>query len=128
MKTYRPLQFLIFLSLFLLVFSSTNCKKSSQNDRTLIGKWISTDMVDTLEFTSSQDLYKMINRVRDHYTYSLSGDSILVTYNGLAMPYIFLGPSKMRYYELDGTNLTIDFRNAYYGFSNRTILFHRRQF
>jgi carbohydrate-binding DOMON domain-containing protein len=83
-------------------------------------------MVDTLEFTSDRDLYKMISGVRDHYDYSLSGDSILITYNGVAMPYIYMGPSKMRFYELTGKDLTIDFRNAYYGFSNQIILFHRK--
>jgi hypothetical protein len=124
MKNCIPTFCLLTLAISLLMI--TNCKKSSQNDGTLIGKWISTDMVDTLEFTSDQDLYKMINGVRDHYSYSLSSDSILITYNGAAMPYIYIGPSKMRFYKLDGNNLTIDFRNAYYGFSNQLILFHRQ--
>jgi len=83
-------------------------------------------MADTVEFTSGHDLYKMINGIRDHYVYSLADDSILITYNGVAMPYIFMGPPKMRYYKLNGNNLTIDFRNAYYGFSNQIILFYRK--
>jgi hypothetical protein len=124
MKNCKPTFCLLTLTISLLLI--TNCKKSSQNDGTLIGKWISADMVDTLQITSDQDLYKMINGVRDHYIYSLSGDSILITYNGVAMPYIYIGPSKMRFYKLNGNNLTIDFRNAYYGFSNQLILFHRQ--
>jgi len=127
MKKCKPFHCLLLISLILLVIGTTNCEKSnSRNNETLLGKWISTDMVDTLEFTSDRDLYKMISGVRDHYDYSLSGDSILITYNGVAMPYIYMGPSKMRFYELTGKDLTIDFRNAYYGFSNQIILFHRK--
>ena len=118
---------LLILPVILTVFGTTGCKKSnSGNDETLPGKWISTDMADTVEFTSGHDLYKMINGIRDHYVYSLADDSILITYNGVAMPYIYMGPSMMRYYKLDGNNLSIDFRNAYYGFSNRIILFYRK--
>jgi hypothetical protein len=125
MKKCKP-SFCLIVAVFFLVIGSTNCKKTNSRSDELLGKWISTDLVDTLEIASDHDLYKMVLGVKDHYNYSLTGDSILITYNGVAMPYIFIGPSKMRFYELDGTNLTIDFRNAYYGFSNQIILFHRR--
>jgi hypothetical protein len=104
-----------------------SCKKSNIRNDELLGRWISTDLVDTLEITAEHDLYKMILGVRDHYNYSLSGDSILISYNGVAMPYIYIGPSKMRFYQLDGTDLTIDFRNAYYGFRDQIILFRRQK-
>ena len=127
MKKCKPSSCLLLVAVILLVIGSTNCKKSnSRNDEKLLGKYISTDLVDTLEITAEHDLYKMILGVRDHYNYSLSVDSILITYNGVAMPYIYMGPPKMRFYQLNGTDLTIDFRNAYYGFSNQIILFHRR--
>jgi len=104
-----------------------SCKKNSvRNDELLLGTWISTDNIDTIEFTSVHDLYKIISDVKDHYDYSLTGDSILITYNGINMPLIYLGPSKMRFCQLNGNDLTIDFRNAYYGFSNQIILFHRK--
>jgi hypothetical protein len=127
MKKYKLPIYIQLVPIILLVIGTTNCKKSSApNDSTLLSKWISTDMVDTLEFTTDHDLYKMIHGVKDHYDYSLVGDSILITYNGVAMPYIYLGPSKMRFYKLDVNDLTIDFRNAYYGFSNQIISFHRQ--
>jgi hypothetical protein len=127
MKNHRISFRLLFITLILLVVGAMSCKKNSvRNDEPLLGTWISTDNQDTLEFTSVHDLYKMITGVKDHYDYSLTGDSILITYNGLAMPYIYLGPSKNRFYQLNGNDLTIDFRNAYYGFSNQIILFHRK--
>jgi hypothetical protein len=120
------LSFCLAFAIILLVIGSTNCKKSNSLNDELLGKWISADLVDTLEITTEHDLYKMVLGVKDHYSYSLSGDSILITYNGLAMPYIFIGPSKKRFYELDGPDMKIDFRNAYYGFSNQLIFFHRQ--
>jgi hypothetical protein len=127
MKNPKISFWFLFIPLILLVLGTMNCKKNSgRNDEPLLGTWISTDNLDTLEITTGHDLYKMISGIKDHYDYSLSGDSILITYNGLNMPYIYLGPSKMRFCQLNGNDLTIDFRSAYYGFSNELILFHRK--
>jgi hypothetical protein len=127
MKRYSRRFIQLIIPLILISFAFTGCRKNdSRNDSALIGKWISTDMADTLEFTSDHDLYKMINGIRDHYDYSLASDSILISYSGVAMPYIYLLPAKTRFFQLNLNDLTIDFRSAYYGFSNRIILFHRR--
>jgi hypothetical protein len=127
MKRYKPVFMLIIVPFIFLNLVIVSCRKNdSRNDSALIGKWISTDMADTLEFTSDHDLYKMINGIRDHFDYSLASDSILISYSGVAMPYIYLLPAKNRFFQLNLNDLTIDFRSAYYGFSNRIILFHRQ--
>ena len=127
MKKFTPTFCLLIIVIILIVIGNMSCKKSNIRNDELLGRWISTDLVDTLEITAEHDLYKMILGVRDHYNYSLSGDSILISYNGVAMPYIYIGPSKMRFYQLDGTDLTIDFRNDYYGFRDQIILFRRQK-
>jgi hypothetical protein len=118
---------LLLFTLLLIIPGTVSCKKNDVlNDKTLIGKWISSDMADTLEFTTDRDLYKNINGKEDHYDYSFSGDSILISYSGVAMPYIYLLPAKNRFFQLNSVGLTIDFRSAYYGFGKGIILFHRR--
>lgn len=118
--------FFLFL-VFFISFEATNCKKSnSRIDEALIGRWISNDLVDTLEFTTNHDLFKMINGVHEHYNFQLSGDSILITYMGLQMPYIYLPPSVQRFYQLNGNKLTIDFSNSYFGFRNQIIELNKK--
>lgn len=122
MKKIKLIFSYILFLIFLVVIGATNCKKS---DETLIGNWISTDMVDTLVFTSNQDFYKIINGVKDYYIYKISGDSILITYNGINMPYIYIGPPKMRFFQFNGNDLTIDFTSSYYGFRRQIIEFNK---
>lgn len=62
---------LLLFTLLLIIQGTVSCKKNDVlNDKTLIGKWISSDMADTLEFTTDRDLYKNINGKEDHYDYS----------------------------------------------------------
>jgi hypothetical protein len=113
---------LIMISLALIL---TSCKKSNiTNSGELLGTWISTDLTDTLEFTSDNDFYKMFSGVKDHFNYSLSDDSITIAYNG--MMFILVMPSTHRYY-LNGDNLSIDFRPQCYGFRDQEIRFIRKK-
>jgi len=53
------LQILIVCILFISISFLASCEKTTSKD--LIGIWISTDLVDTIEFTGDKDLYKMFS-------------------------------------------------------------------
>ncbi len=105
----------------------SSCEKKSTDDKgSLLGSWVSTDLADTIEFSSYHDLFKLIYGVRDHYDYSLSKDSILIQYSGMLLPFAYIGPPKDHFYQLNGEKLTIDFRPYCFGFLSQTIIFIRR--
>lgn len=108
------------------VITFSGCGKSStNNNNTFLGTWISTDLVDTLDFTSDHDFYKMLSGLNDHFLYSSTRDSITITYNGVLQPYIYVTPETF-YYQLKENDLTIDFNKACYGFREQAIKFIRK--
>ena len=117
-------------SLFLMLFTIaviSGCEKNYNDVKSkLLGIWISTDMADTIEFSSDHDLYKIVSSLGDHYDYSLSKDSILIKYIGTKIPFIYLGPAKNHFYQLDGDILTIDYRPYCYGFLSQTTTYVRK--
>ena len=116
---------LILTTLIFILISG--CEKNSVDIKSkLLGTWISTDLTDTIVFSSDHDLYKIIYRAGDHYDYSLSKDSIFIRYNGTLMPFIYIGPPKNHFYQLNGDNLTIDFRPYCFGFLSQTTSFLRK--
>ena len=122
MKKYHIESGIPLLCSFVFIVSlNTSCKKITPDD--LMGKWISTDLVDTIEFTSEKDLYKMFSGVRDHFEYTLLDDKIKIGYNG--MLYILVPPT-IHNFELKGNQLTIDFRPHCYGFRSSEITFKRQ--
>jgi hypothetical protein len=119
--TFNILAIFLLLSFFI---STSSCEKSSSDDyKKLLGTWISTDLVDTVEFTSDKDFYKMFSGVRDHFDYSLSRNKITICYNG--MSFILVIPSTHPF-ELKGGQLTIDFRPSCYGFREQEITFIKK--
>lgn len=114
--------FLIAMSaLTLLVISG--CKKNpADNSKRFLGTWISTDLVDTVEFRTEHELYKNVAIPLDHFNYSVSGDSITIQYNGVM--FILVKPSN-HYYTFSGNTLTIDLKNCY-GFRDQVITFTRK--
>lgn len=113
---------LIFAISVTLIISS--CEKSTFDSKELLGSWISTDLTDTIEFTSDNDLYKMFSGVKDHFDYSVSSDSITIGYNG--MLFVLVKPSTHAI-QLNGDNLTIDFSPQCYGFRGQRINFLRQK-
>jgi hypothetical protein len=110
-----------------IIITFSGCKKNTNSENgDLLGTWISTDLVDTLDFTSDHDLYKMIDGIVDHYGYSINADSIKIEYSGFQMPYIYIGPPNNRFFQLNGNDLTIDFKSPYYGFRAQIIKFKRK--
>jgi hypothetical protein len=115
----------IVIILSIVVFSG--CEKSNNDVKSkLLGTWISTDLTDTIEFSSDNDLYKIIYRFGDHYDYSLSTDSIFIKYNGTQLPLSYMGPPKNHFYQLNGNILTIDFRPYCFGFLSQITTFSRK--
>jgi hypothetical protein len=104
----------------------SGCKKSNTPDwRDFLGSWISSDLTDTLEFTSDRGFSKMFSGVKDHFDYSLSeDDSIIIKYNG--MLFVHAKPSTHGYH-FNGDNITIDFRPQCYGFRSQEINFIRKR-
>jgi hypothetical protein len=119
-------RFFQILILFVIV-TILACKKSDKyNSGNLLGEWVSTDLVDTLNFTSNKDLFKNLNGISDHYTYNISDDSIRFEYSGILMQYIYIGPSPKYIFHFTGDNLTIDFRPPYLGFRPQIVAFNRK--
>jgi hypothetical protein len=94
----------------LTITSISECEKTNTNDyKKFLGTWISKDSVDTIEFTSDQDIYKMISGFNDHFLYSFTIDSITIEYRRKEIPYIYMGSPTPAFYQLKGNILTMDF-------------------
>jgi hypothetical protein len=101
----------------------SSCEKKTSESKTLLGTWISTDLIDTIEFRTENDFYKTVGISQDHFNYSLSDDIITIQYDGVL--YILVQPTN-HLYTLDGDKLTIDL-NGCYGFRNQIISFNRKK-
>lgn len=97
---------------FILTLFFISCEK---NQEILLGRWVSTDKSDTLDFVNESDFYKSsVDMHYDHYDYQQFKDSIKIGYRGKL--YILVHPTNHKYF-LNGNNLTIDFSNKNcYGF------------
>jgi hypothetical protein len=121
MKKSKELKLFIFSVLTLLVISS--CERNpSENNKRFLGTWISTDLVDTVEFRTESDFYKTVGVPKDHFNYHISADSITIQYNGFLM--ILVQPTN-HFYSFNGDLLTIDLEHCY-GFRNQIISFTRK--
>jgi hypothetical protein len=112
---------------FAIMFSGltilSGCKKTyTENYKDLLGTWVSTDLTDTIQFTTDHDLYKLYSGKPDHFDYGLKKDIITIRYNGAMYIYIF--PTNHAY-KLNGNELTIDFRPDCFGFRRQEIKFIR---
>ena len=120
----KPYKLLIWSLLLILAGMVTGCEKSNYSDyRNLLGSWISTDLVDTIEFTSDHDFNKMYSGMKDHFDYNLSTDSITIRYNGFLK--ILVQPTN-HIFTLKTDQLIIDFRPNCYGFRGQKITFLRK--
>jgi hypothetical protein len=100
----------------------TDNDKTADNSKRFLGTWISTDLVDTVEFRTENDLFKNVAVPWDHFNYSVSGDTISIHYNGVL--FILVKPTN-HYYTFSGNTLTIDLRQCY-GFRDQVITFTRK--
>jgi hypothetical protein len=122
MKTNRRrIEILVICLLLTSITYLTSCEKITSKD--LIGTWISTDLVDTIDFTTDKDLYKMFSGFRDHFDYSLGNDKIRIGYRGMLK--ILVTPT-YHDYEFKNDQLTIDFRPTCYGFRSQEITFRKQ--
>jgi hypothetical protein len=125
MKRYIPRHKIYQLALVLIaIVLITSCEKNKTDyNKKFLGTWISSDLVDTIEFTSDKDFYKRIYNIKDHFDYNSTQDSITIRYNGVLYIYVFPTTHK---YQIDGDILTIDFRPNCYGFRNEIISFSKK--
>jgi hypothetical protein len=124
MKNLKYVKLLFLISLGILVsIVILSCEKNASDiNKNLLGTWISTDLVDTIEFRTEHDFYKTVGIPMDHFNYDLSADSIKIQYNGTL--YVYVIP-KNHYYKLSGNLLTIDLNHCY-GFRSAIITFARK--
>jgi hypothetical protein len=100
----------------------SSCEKNSNTYKNLLGTWISTDLIDTVEFRTESDFYKTVGVPKDHFYYSVSADSMTIQYKGAL--YVYVHPTN-HYYKLNGDLLTIDLNNCY-GFRSQVIAFSKK--
>lgn len=111
----------------LAIITISGCEKSNTNDyKKFLGIWISNDLLDTIEFTSDHDLYKMISGFNDHFIYSSTSDSITIDYRGRQLPYIYQGLPTSSFYQLKENELTINFIRPPYAFRQQETIFIRK--
>ncbi len=115
---------IIFFGLFLItIIAIVNCSKNEieANQEKLLGKWISLNKSDTLDFTTKDDFYKSNGHMNyDHYDYQLFKDSIEIGYRGKM--YVLVKPT-MHKYQFDN-NLIIDLSNKQcYGFETELLTY-----
>jgi hypothetical protein len=122
MKQIKLIQCISLIVIALTIIGVSGCKKT-EDYKKLLGTWISTDLVDTINFASEHDLYKMFIVSNDHFNYSSSDGSITIQYNGFLK--ILVQPTT-HHYQLKGNELTIDFRPHCYGFRNQEINFIKK--
>jgi hypothetical protein len=123
MKKATGFDLLFLMTIFSSLILLSSCEKSSFDTRTLLGTWISSDSIDTVEFRTENDFYKTVGMPKDHFNYSLSEDSITIQYDGVLK--ILIIPAN-HFYTLDGDTLTIDLKSCY-GFRNQIISFIRKK-
>lgn len=121
-KLFEFKLFLIAMTVLTLSVISSCEKNRSDNSKKFLGTWISTDLVDTVEFRTENDFYKTVGIPYDHFNYSVSGDSITIQYYGAL--FILVQPSN-HYYKFSGNSLTIDLEHCY-GFRNQIISFTKK--
>jgi hypothetical protein len=114
--------FIITMTVLALLVISSCEKNPSDNSKRFIGTWISTDLVDTVEFKTEHDFYKNVGIPKDHFNYSISGDSLTIQYNGAL--YILVQPTN-HFYKFSDDLLTIDLEHCY-GFRSQIISFTRK--
>jgi len=123
MKRQKAVKSIIFIMISTIFFVILSCEKGqSDGFKKLQGEWVSTDLVDTIVFSTDHDFLKNFAISKDHFTYSVKDDSMLIQYDGFLK--ILILPSE-HYYELNGNNLTIDVRNCY-GFRNLRLKFTKQ--
>jgi len=120
MRKTNGINSLLQVVIILLISVMSSCEKNKTDDyKQLLGTWISTDFIDTLNFTSEHNFYK--NRIQ--FNYSISRDSISIQYNGPLM--IYVKPSN-HFYILKGNELTINTSQGCYGFRQQETIFIRK--
>jgi hypothetical protein len=120
MRKNKEIYLLVQVVIILLIIVMSSCEKANTNDyRQFLGTWISTDVVDTLDFTSDHDFSKN----KTPFNYSISGDSITIQYNGPLM--IYIKPTT-HFYILKGNELTIYISKWCYGFRQQKTKYIRK--
>jgi hypothetical protein len=122
MEKNKLIQRIILTVITLTLIAVTSCKKNNDYKK-LLGTWISTDLVDTINFTSEHDFYKMFSGFNDHFDYFSSDEIITIRYNGINK--IAVLPTTHPY-QINGNDLTIDFRPNCYGFRAQEIKFIKK--
>jgi hypothetical protein len=113
---------IIFGLLVVIIFTISSCSKDELeiNQENLMGVWVSSTYIDTLEFVNQNSFYKN----HDHFDYNLTSDSIEIRYRGIL--YIGVHPTNHKYSITDKV-LTIDFTNKHcFGFSNTIETFEKQ--
>jgi len=68
--------------LLVILAAISGCRKFDQNR--ILGTWIASDKMDTLEFVDNSNFYMSNKTMRhDHYDYHLDKDSIEIRYSGM---------------------------------------------
>ncbi|NPA36938.1 MAG: hypothetical protein GXO47_08830 [Chlorobi bacterium] len=118
----KPL-FLLFSILLILI---SGCNKGNAEQECLTGEWVSVNYADTLYIMDDNNFYHSTNTMHfDHYNFSVEGDSIVISYNGLLM---VLVADTRHHFELNGDDLMIDFlNNQGFGFPDDKVQYKRIQ-
>jgi len=113
------------ISLIVITFTIIDVEGCKKNDnyKTLLGTWVSTDLIDTLDFTSDTSFNKMYSGSPDYFKYGLSKDSITIQYSGKLYIYVF---PTTHHFQLNDQELSIDFSNGCYGFRKQILNFTRK--
>jgi hypothetical protein len=113
-------------ALIVLILSVSGCDKNTVDDKNILGEWVSSENADSLFFVDDSNFYHSTAAMRfDHYNYSIEGDSIKISYNGIMM--VLVADSK-HHFELNGDDLMIDFFSIKgFGFPVRKMYYKRLQ-
>jgi len=122
MKKIKLIHWISSIVIMLTIIAVLSCKKNYDYKK-LLGTWVSTDLVDTINFISDRDFYKMFSGLSDHFDYSLSDESITIQYNGILK--IAVQPTTHPY-QISINELSIDFRPYCYGFRGQEIKFIKK--
>ena len=122
MKNLKKCKLSLITLVVLCIMLYSGCEKNTrESNTTILGTWISSDLIDTVDFRTEKDFYKTVGIPEDHFNYRISTDSITIQYYGFLK--ILVQPT-IHYFHLSGNSLTIDLRNCY-GFRNQIISFTR---
>ncbi len=118
----KTIRLILVISIAIVAVVLNSCNKEARQKKEIIGTWVSTDYIDTLNFINDEIFEKNFPYSMERYFYEIKRDSIKINYSG--SNFVLTIPTT-HYLEIVDNRMSIDFSNRTYGIRQQEILFNR---